>query len=291
MAQQVEIAADSACELGEGVVWSARSRQVQWTDIVGKAFWSLDPANGGARKIDLPDRLGCFADLGGGRLIAAFAGSLERYDLGSGAREAIATIEADRPTTRINDGKLDRQGRLVFGTMDEAPGERPLGQVWSYARGQAPQVLFDGVHIANSIAFSPDGRRMYFGDSPTRTIWRFDYDPDEGRASNRQVFVRLSGAGVPDGSTVDAEGCLWNAEWDAGRIVRYTPDGRLDRQIALPCSRPTCCAFGGDGYATLFVTSARVGLGEAELAAQPHAGATFALDVGVRGLPDTPFPL
>lgn len=291
MGERVEIACDSGCELGEGVVWSARSRQAQWTDIVGKAFWSFDPAGGGARKIDLPERLGCFADLGGGRILAAFAGSLEYYDLASGLREPISPIEADRPTTRINDGKLDRQGRLVFGTMDESVGERPMGQVWSFAKGEAPRVLFDGVHIANSIAFSPDGRRMYFADSPSRAIWRFDYDPDAGRVSHRQLFAQLDGPGVPDGSTVDADGCLWNAEWDAGRIVRYTPEGRVDRRIALPCSRPTCCAFGGDDYATLFVTSARVGLNEAELRAQPHAGATFALDVGARGLPDAPFPL
>ena len=291
MAGRVEIACDSRCELGEGVVWSARSRQAQWTDILGKAFWSFDPASGATRKIDLPDRLACFADLGGGEILAAFAGSLERYDLASGQRELISPIEADRPATRINDGKLDRQGRLVFGCMDESPDAQPVAQVWSYAKGQTPRVLFDGVRIANSLAFSPDGRRLYFADSPTRVIWRFDYDPDEGRAFNRQVFVQLDGPGVPDGSTVDADGCLWNAEWDGGRVARYTPDGRIDREVALPCSRPTCCAFGGDDYGTLFVTSARVGLDEAALRAQPHAGATFALDVGVRGLPATPFPL
>ncbi len=131
---------------------------------------------------------------------------------------------------------------------------------------------------------------MYFADTPARVIWRFDYDNDSGEVSNRQVFVEVaSDHGFPDGSTVDADGCLWNAEWGGGKVTRYTPDGRIDRIVELPCSQITCCAFGGATLATLFITSARGGLDEAKLKAEPQAGALFAVDVGVKGLADTPF--
>ena len=148
----------------------------------------------------------------------------------------IAAIEADQPTTRLNDGRLDRQGRFVFGTMDEAPdGPSPLGHLWSYDGQSSPRCLLNDVRISNSIAFSPDGHLMYFADTPNRRIDVFDYDGATGTPSNRRVFVQLgSDAGYPDGSTVDSEGYLWNAEWDGGRVVRYDPKGRIDRVITLP---------------------------------------------------------
>jgi L-arabinonolactonase len=291
MREQVEVAVDAANQLGEGVIWSPAHGQILWTDIIGKAFWSFDPVTRAAKKRELPERLACFAPLGGASILAGFASGLARFELGSGSREPLATIEADLPTTRLNDGKLDRQGRLVFGTMDEAsPNRRPLGHVWTYDGGSEPRILFGDIKISNSIAFSPDGRRMYFADTPLRTIFVFDYDPDDGQVSNRRIFAETgSDGGFPDGSTVDAEGYLWNAEWGGARVMRYSPDGRVDRIIPTPCSQMTCCAFGGDDLSTLFITSARDGLGAAALAAQPHAGALFALNAGVRGLADTPF--
>ena len=237
----------------------------------------------------LPDRLGCFAPLGGIHILAGFAGGLEVFDLESGDASPIAAIETERPTTRVNDGRLDRRGRLVFGTMDEDPdGARPLGQIWSFG-GRGARVLASGVRIANSIAFSPDGRRMYFADTPEKRIRIYDYDLDSGVLSGERVFVSVEGPGFPDGSTVDADGCLWNAEWGGGRVVRYTPDGRVDRVLPLPASQVTCCAFGGAGLDRLYVTTARTGLDPSALADEPHAGALFAFDVGVPGLVDAPF--
>jgi L-arabinonolactonase len=289
--ERAEIAVDAANQLGEGVVWSPAQGRVLWTDIIGKAFWSYDPVARTAQKLDLPERLACFAASGGASILAGFASGLARFDLRSGLREPLAAIEPDLPTTRLNDGKLDRRGRFVFGTMDEAPsGRQPLGHVWSYNGQSPPRILFGDVQISNSIAFSPDGRQMYFADTPLKKIFVFDYDPDEGRISNRAIFAEIGAeGGFPDGSTVDAQGYLWNAEWEGARLVRYSPDGRVDRTIPMPCSRLTCCAFGGDDLATLFVTSARTGLDDTRLAAQPLAGALFALDVGVCGLADTMF--
>ena len=181
------------------------------------------------------------------------------FDLESGARRLLAAIEGDRPTTRLDDGRLDRRGRLVFGTMDEDPaGARPLGHIWSFG-DRGSRVLASGVRIANSITFSPDGRRMYFADTPEKRIRVYDYDLDSGVLSGERVFATVDGPGLPDGSTVDADGCLWNAEWGGGRVVRYAPDGRVIRVLPLPASQVTCCAFGGAGLDRLFVTTARTG--------------------------------
>jgi sugar lactone lactonase YvrE len=239
--------------------------------------------------VALPDRLACFAPLGGTSLLAGFAAGLEVFDLESGARRPIAAVEPDRPTTRVNDGKLDRRGRLVFGTMDEDPNARPIGQVYAYGGGANPRARFSGVRTSNSIAFSPDGRRMYFTDTPTKIIRCYDYDLDSGEVTGERTFAVVQGPGSPDGSTVDADGCLWNAEWGGGRVVRYRPDGRVDRAVALPCSQVTCCGFGGARLDRLFVTTARTALDATALAGEPHAGALFAIDAGVGGLADTPF--
>jgi L-arabinonolactonase len=289
MAANVEIVVSGRNILGEGIIWSPSHRQVQWTDIHGKFFCTFDPETGAARSIALPERLACFAPLEGARILAGFASGLARFDLVSGERETIAAIEADQATTRLNDGKLDRQGRLVFGTMDESEPAKPIGRVWSFD-GEEARALFDGVRISNSIAFSPDGRHMYFADTPQRVIWRYDYGIENGDLSNRRVFVEVArDHGFPDGSTVDEAGCLWNAEWGGGRVTRYTPDGRIDRTISLPCSQITCCAFGGSDLSTLYVTSARGGLDEERLAREPDAGAMFAIDAGVSGLADAAF--
>jgi L-arabinonolactonase len=290
MRLRAEVVVAARNEVGEGVLWSPEDGEVQWTDIFGRRFQVYRPSDGASRSVALPDRLACFAPLGGTRLLAGFAGGLEVFDLENGARQPIAAVEADRPTTRVNDGKLDRQGRLVFGTMDEESQARPIGQIYSYGGGPAPRPLGSGVRIANSIAFSPDGRRMYFADTPTKIIRVYDYDLDSGELSGERTFATLQGPGSPDGSTVDGDGCLWNAEWGGGRVVRYTPGGRVDRVVDLPCSQVTCCAFGGAKLDQLFVTTAWTGLDAASLGREPHAGALFAVDPGVRGLADTPFP-
>ena len=278
-------------ELGEGIIWSSSENAILWTDILGKEFWRFDPATGEAVSQPLAERLCNFVSLGDGRLIAGFASGLAHYDLKSGQREPIAALESDQPTTRLNDGKLDRQGRLIFGTMDEgAEGPKPLGHVWSYDGRSPPKILFDHVRISNSICFSPDGTRMYFADTPARRIDVFDYDSITGTPSNRRVFVELKAdVGYPDGSTVDAEGYLWNAEWDGGRVVRYDPKGRIDRVITLPVPNVTCCAFGGPTLRDLYITTARVGLTSDALAAAPLSGSLFVVSNAAQGLADTPF--
>jgi L-arabinonolactonase len=287
----VEVAAKSENQLGEGILWDDAAAAIRWTDIHGRRLWRWEAGSARVSSIALPDRLACFAPLADGTLLAGFADGLHRFDPATGARTAIADIAAGRSGIRLNDGKLDRDGRLVFGTMHESDAAATaIAEVWSYAgvAGQGPIRLFDGVRISNSIAFSPDGTRMYFADTPQRTIWHFRYDRASGAVSDRRVFVQ-TGNGYPDGSCVDADGCLWNAEWDGGRVVRYAPDGSIDRIIEFPASRMTCPAFGGTDLSTLFVTSARAGLDAQALAREPLAGSLFAVRPGVSGLRDTAF--
>jgi sugar lactone lactonase YvrE len=149
--------------------------------------------------------------------------------------------------------------------------------------------VLNGITIANSLGWSPNGSTMYFSDTTSHTITSYDFDALSGTPSNPRPFARTVSPATPDGSTVDAEGYLWNAEYDGWRVTRYAPDGRVDRVLELPVRRPTCCAFGGPDLTTLFITTACQNLTAEERAAQPLAGGLLAIDVGVRGLPEPPY--
>jgi L-arabinonolactonase len=291
MSSGVNIVVPAGDRLGEGVVWSVDQQRVLWTDILGRRLHRFDPSSGKHETFDLEERLASFAPLSADKILAGFSSGLGILNLTDGASFALATIEADLPSTRLNDAKVDRQGRFVFGTMDEDPaGSKPIGSVWSYNGAGEPRILFGGVRISNSLAFSPDGRKLFFTDTPERRIDVCEYDPDLGAAGPRRPFVSaIEGDGYPDGSAVDADGFLWNAEWGGGRVVRYSPTGRVDRVVSLPCRYATCCAFGGSDLRTLYITTARHDMNAEQLAREPHAGSLFAVDAGVAGLPDAPF--
>ncbi|MDJ1007567.1 MAG: SMP-30/gluconolactonase/LRE family protein [Paracoccaceae bacterium] len=274
---------------GEGIFWNAADARVWWTDIEGKALWSFDPATGASEKTDMPDRVCCFAPRAGGGLIVAFAGSVAFYDPKTGETETLAEFEPDNPGTRLNDGRTDRQGRFVAGGMNEATGAADSSVIRIDADGTLT-TLIDGVACANSTCFSPDGRTMFFADTPEKTIRAYDYDPETGALGAMRVHGDFSGEpGLPDGSCVDAEGGVWNAEWEGRRVVHVAPGGTIDRVIEVPTWKPTCCAFGGEGLETLFITTSRLMSSDADLAEDPHAGGLFAVTPGVRGVEDAPF--
>jgi sugar lactone lactonase YvrE len=164
----------------------------------------------------------------------------------------------------------------------------PSGSLYRLDADLHCAALRNSIIIPNSLAWSPDGCTMYFADTNRHTIWAWDYDPATGAASGERVFAD-TGVGRPDGSCVDADGCLWNAEYGGWRLVRYSPAGKPDRVIELPVANPTCCCFGGSGFDVLYVTSARQRLGSGELAAQPLAGSVLALRTGAQGLPESRF--
>ena len=237
----------------------------------------------------LPEAIGSFCLHGPGGLLLALKSGIHTYDCDRESLTRVLQPEPTLPTNRLNDGKCDRQGRFWVGSMND--GDRiPSGTLYVIDRGWECRPTLRGLMIPNSLAWSPDGKRMYFSDTQTFRIFAYDYDVENGALLNPQVFADLSGhQGRPDGSTVDADGCLWNAEANGSRVVRYTPDGRVDKTIALPVSSVTSCAFGGADLATLYITSARQRLSEAQLADQPLAGALFAAHVGTVGIPETPF--
>lgn len=279
----VELVVDGRNALGECVLWCERSARLWWTDILGSTLWARDAATGAVHSWPMPERLGSFAlTASDSRLLLGLATRLAWFDMASGAVETICSVEADLPSTRLNDGRCDRQGRFVFGTIDE---NEPRGAIAGFYRLGSDLVLerlpLARVAIANSICFSPDGATMYYCDSPTQQIRRCDYTG----FGNDRVFAQIA-LGDPDGSCVDADGYLWNAQWGASQVQRFAPDGSVERSIALPVSQPSCVAFGGADLGTLFVTSARVGLGEREA----HAGGVFSVAVSdVRGLPEARF--
>ena len=286
---QVQLVAGNM--LGEGIVWCERAQALYWTDIQRGTLWRHAPASGETRQWPMPERLASFALCeADGWLLLALASRLAFFHLEDGALHAICAIEPGLPT-RCNDGACDRQGRFVFGTLHEPTcggARQPIGSFWRLNANLALERLpLERVAISNGLAFSPAGDTLYYCDSATHLIRCCAYGDTLGPT---RVFADLRGEpGEPDGSCVDAEGGVWNARWGAGRVVRYTPDGRVDRSVPVPASQPTRPAFGGPHLDTLYVTSARDGLDAGSLAREPSAGALFAAHVGVHGLPEPRF--
>lgn len=287
------LAIDSRCRLGEGIVWDDRAQCLYWTDILSARLWRHVPASGETQAWDLPEPLGCLALCEDGRLLLALAKSIRIAEAPEPGRPlALQLLSALEPelgaSTRSNDGRCDRDGNFVFGTKDETGASPPLGRYYQFsaAHGLRPLPLPTAA-IPNSICFSPDGGTLYFCDSVQPRIMRCDYDPDAASVSAPALFAEIQGEGAPDGSTVDAQGHLWNAQWGGGRAVRYAPDGGIDRVVAVPAGMPSCCAIGGANLDTLYVTTAREEMDAAALAAAPSAGGVFALPLGMRaGLPE-----
>ncbi|MGH7005657.1 MAG: SMP-30/gluconolactonase/LRE family protein, partial [Alphaproteobacteria bacterium] len=275
---------DARALLGECPVWDERGSALYFVDIEGPALFRLDPASGIVERWAMPARIGCFAlDRAGGAIVALAAG-FHHFDFKTAALAPLANPLVGQADHRFNDGAADPAGRFWAGTM-HLSARRPSGKVYCLERNGKALAVYDGFFVPNGFAWSPDGARFFINDSP-RAMFVADYDTVGGRAGPPFVFADKSAApGYPDGMAVDAEGYLWNARWDGGGIARFAPDGRLDRFVHLPVSRPTSCAFGGPGFDRLFVTSARIGLDEAALAREPLAGGVFVIEPGVTGLP------
>ena len=239
-------------------------------------MYAYDPATDTTQETVLPARLCCFAlTAEPGVLLFALERQLARFDTRDASLTVLGDIEPDLPGTRANDGRCDRDGNLVFGTLNER-GPEQIASFWRYSReGRLSRLALPKAAITNSICFSPDGGTMYFTDSPTAKIMACRYDAGSGEVEHIREFARVDGGYEPDGSTVDAEGFVWNAQWGASRVVRYAPDGRVDATIELPARQPSCVAFVGTALDRLVVTSATKGLEPAVVAAEPLNGAIF----------------
>ncbi|PRG02553.1 gluconolaconase [Burkholderia ambifaria] len=280
--------ADTRNTLGEGATWCDKTHALYWVDIEGAQLWRCRADGSDLTQWPMPERLACFAlthdpDV----LLVGLATQLAFFDLRSGAFTRIVDVEPELPT-RLNDGRCDPSGAFVFGMKDE--GGDPPRAVGGFYRLNADLTLerlaLPPAAIANSIAFSPDGSKMYFCDSLVREILVCDY----GRAGVAGVrpFARLTDAdGDPDGSTMDRDGGLWNAQWGGRRVVRYAADGVETERIAVPTAQPSCVTLDGEGR--LYVTSARVGLSDDALASDADAGGVFVAQTRHAGLPTARF--
>ncbi len=281
MSISVDVAVPAAAELGEGPVWDATERRLIWVDIEACLIHRYDPLTQVDDHVRVSGRVGYASPRRGGGIALAMEHTLAVTNAG-GEPVVVATVEPTAPT-RMNDGNCDSRGRLYAGTM--ALDERsPVGSLYRLDPDGAIENILQNVTVSNGIDWSLDGETMFYVDSASQSIDAFDFDLTAGRISNRREFVRFStDDGTPDGITIDAEGCVWVALWGGWAVWRYTADGELDIVVKLPTQNITSAAFGGDRLDELYVTSAREGLTDSELEAQPDAGALFRCRTGVVG--------
>jgi L-arabinonolactonase len=297
----MELALAQPAILGEGLLWHAESACWWWTDIDSSIVQAWSPASGAVLRCKTPDRVGSFAHCRSGRLLLGLAKQLGFADrpalpAGSGTAQIqvqpLVDVDPAEARTRVNDGRTDRRGFFVFGTMNEADDKRPIGSFYQYSLQHGLRRLaLPAVSIANSVCFSVNGKTMYFTDTLTRRIMQCDYDAESAQVANIRLFVAVEDNGAfPDGSIVDRDGCLWNAQWGAGRVVQYDPDGRMLRSLRLAAKNPTCPAFGGAGFDCLTVTSSKLDMTPDEAKQMPQAGSLFALTLPDSiGIADTLF--
>jgi L-arabinonolactonase len=277
--------------LGEGPLWSERDQRLYWVDIVSNRLQAYTPSSKKYQSWSFESYVGSLAECKSGGLIVSVGDRVVRFDpsQANGAVEELVVLERDRPQNRLNDGKVDAWGRYWVGSIrrDEAAADARL---WCVLPSGEARCVRESITVSNSIAFDATRERMYFADSPTGLIEVASLGQD-GQLSAFTPFAR-AGKGAPDGSCTDRDGYLWNCEWGGHRICRYAPDGSLDRVIDMPVGRPSCCTFGGPELRTLFVTSAHVGMSEAELAKDPHAGSLYRIELeDAQGLPADLFGL
>lgn len=284
--REVEAVWSLGALLGEGPVWSPRDACLWFVDIKNRRIHAFDPATGAGRTLQAPDQVGFALPARGGGLVAGLPGALHHVDIATGTFTPLLTLEADRPGNRLNDGHVDADGRLWFGSMDDGESAAS-GALYSWLPGRdaAPVRHVDAIPITNGPCTSPDTRTFYHTDTLARTVTAFDRAAD-GTLSNPRTLITIEeGAGYPDGTVVDAEGCLWIGLYAGWAARRYSPQGELLSVLRFPCANITKLAFGGADGRDLYATTAAKGLSEAERAAQPLAGALFRARADVQGLP------
>jgi sugar lactone lactonase YvrE len=272
--------------LGEGPTWSALEGVLYWFDIMRNEIHRYDPNSGTHRNWKTEQKLHAAALCTDGTMIVtAHRLGFARYTPGGALTSAFA------PPTELflNDIKCDRRGRLWAGTT-RRKGVESDAQLYRLDADFSCHEMERGLHTANGVAWSPDDRTMYLVDTYGGGILAYDFDIDDGAISNRRVLVSPGGlGGLPDGLTIDAEGCIWCAFALGGAVYRFTPAGRVDRKVDIPAKFPTSCIFGGPNLETLFITSATAGRSESELRDFPLSGSLFSIEPGVRGIPETLF--
>ena len=281
----IDIFSDIACQLGESALWDHGRGRIYWVDIIGRCIYAKDWTGGPTASLATPSEVGSVGLRAGGGLVAALRHAIAFVDVDRGTLEVVRELETELDGNRFNDGAIDPGGGgFWFGSMDMAESA-PTGSFYRFGADRSVTRALDGIICSNGPTWSLDGRTIYHVDSTRRLIRAYDFDQEAGVVGNGRVFASDEGESwCPDGVTVDSEGFIWNCKWDGGRIVRYAPDGGVDRVVMLPVPRPTRCAFVGPDLSTLAITSAYIGLDASARAAAPLSGQVLLLDPGVRGL-------
>jgi sugar lactone lactonase YvrE len=286
MSAEVELVVDAKATLGEGVIWHAAKACLYWVDIEAGLVHAFEPRTGRDRAFRVGTKVGSVVPRTRGGLMLAVKAGFASFDPDDGMLTVVAERETDIPANRFNDGKCDPAGRFWAGTMDEglAAGR---GSLYRLDADMSVHRMIEGVTISNGLAWSLDRRVFYYIDTSTRAVAAFDYDDATGAISGRREVVAVpEKLGYPDGMAIDAEGRLWVAHWGAGAVCRWNPDdGTLMERIDVPAAHASSCAFGGEDLCDLYITTARSGLSEAQLAEQPLAGGLFRARPGMKGVP------
>jgi sugar lactone lactonase YvrE len=286
----IERIGEGRYELGESPIWDPLDGVLYFVDSPAHAIFRYDPRSGVIRRWDVAGGyLGSLALRAGGGAILAMDDGFHTFDFETDAATAIAEPEAGRADLCFNDGKVDRQGRFVAGSMHTGMTE-PVGALYRLDTDLTCTKLDGGYICSNGPCWSPDGGTLYVSDSNAEAIFTYDYATATGAATNRRTFHSTAGSGgQPDGGTVDAEGYVWSAQFGAGTICRIAPDGAIDRVVELPVQWVASVTFGGDDHDVLYVTSIG-GEDQSERDPSPQAGGLFAIrGLGIKGLPEPRF--
>ena len=286
MKDTAELFIDSRCELGEGVFWHPLQERLFWFDILNKTLFSATAGGIMVDRFTFEATVTAAGVIDEDNLAIASAAGIFRLNLKTDARELLVALDPEGPV-RSNDGRVGPSGAFWIGTMGlRDPAQVAAGALYSVRQGEVTKLLADQ-HIPNAICFSPDGRTAYFTDTPTGRIRKASIDRTTGLPTGPwQDFGEGDHPGQPDGAVVDSAGYVWNARWNGSCVIRFAPDGSVDRVVKVPVGRVTCPAFGGKDLKTLYITTAREGMTADELAAEPTAGSIFAIEVDVPGLPE-----
>jgi len=286
MVGDIEVAVDAQAALGEGAIWHARRNVLYWVDIDAGEVHVYDPATGADRAIGVGQKVGTVVPRASGGVMVAVEEGFAHLDLDTGDLTLVCDPPEHNPALRFNDGKCDPAGRFWAGTITGRDNAGAAGLYCLFADRTTRRML-TGVTNSNGICWSLDATTMYYIDTATAQVSAFDYDAATGEIGNRRTVITVPGSiGHPDGMTIDAQGMLWIAHWGGWSVNRWDPvSGQHLESIPVPADHVSSCAFGGPELDTLYVTTARGGLGDEQLAEQPHAGGLFRVRMDVRGVP------